>query len=162
MHVIRNSDGEIFEDRPTYLLPIPASSQLPLVHFETGSVLDVSVAGSNPEHLAYEGTANGYAYRDPADYRYGQDLSAHRRGYDARVPGCPLSLTLTQSQSLNDRGGMLEEPLPRFRAYGTIYTDDVRMKLGDGIRRQCFNCRTTDTKTWRRSKLSPGKMVCPA
>jgi len=155
----RNADSDVFENRLTHP-PTPAPSQLPIVHFETGSVLDVSVPGSNPEHPAYEGTVNAYAYsggRD--DYRYGRDLSASRRTYDARAPGCPISLALSPSQSPNGQGGTLDEPLPRFRAYGTIYTDDVRMKLGDGIRRQCFNCRTTDTKTWRRSKLNHGKLV---
>jgi len=158
-HVIRNADSDVFENRLTHLLPTPASSQLPLVHFETGSVLDVSVAESNPEHLAYEGTVNDYAYRDRDDYRFGRDLSASRRVYDTRAPGYPISLALSPSQSPNGQSGMLDEPLPRFRAYGKIYTDDARMKLGDGIRRQCFNCRTTDTKTWRRSKLNHGKLV---
>ncbi|CAA7269858.1 unnamed protein product [Cyclocybe aegerita] len=27
-------------------------------------------------------------------------------------------------------------------------------------RRRCFNCCTTDTSTWRRSNLSPGKVLC--
>lgn len=100
-----------------------------------------------------------YAYRDGDDYRLGRDLSTSRRACDARAPGYPISLALSQSQPPNGQGGMLDEHLPRFRAYGTIYTDDARMKLGDGIRRQCFNCSTTDTKTWRRSKLNHGKMA---
>jgi hypothetical protein len=159
-----NSDSEVFENRPTHLLPIPAPPQLPVVHFETGSVLEVSASGPSPEYLIYEGTpANDHMYYDRDDDRYGWNLPTSRREYDARVPGCPISLALSPPQSLNGKGGMLAtgtgEPHPRLRAYGTIYTDDVRMKLGDGIRRQCFNCRTTDTKTWRRSKLSQGKMV---
>ncbi|KAJ7919851.1 hypothetical protein B0H13DRAFT_1987695 [Mycena leptocephala] len=28
------------------------------------------------------------------------------------------------------------------------------------VRRRCFNCCTTDTSTWRRSNLSPGKVLC--
>ncbi|KAI0247091.1 hypothetical protein BJV78DRAFT_1076851, partial [Lactifluus subvellereus] len=44
--------------------------------------------------------------------------------------------------------------------YEVIYTDDARMKLGDGIRRQCFNCGAVETVTWRRSMLSPGKLLC--
>lgn len=41
----------------------------------------------------------------------------------------------------------------------TLYTNNAATKLTDGIRRRCFNCCTTDTNTWRRSKLSPGKIV---
>ena len=40
-----------------------------------------------------------------------------------------------------------------------VHTDDAATKLTDGIRRRCFNCCTTDTSTWRRSNLSPGKVV---
>ncbi|KAJ7636351.1 hypothetical protein FB45DRAFT_742386 [Roridomyces roridus] len=39
-------------------------------------------------------------------------------------------------------------------------TDEAGTKLGPGVRRQCFNCRTTETSTWRRSNLSQGKMLC--
>jgi len=45
---------------------------------------------------------------------------------------------------------------PQFNA---IYTDDATTKLNDRVRRRCFNCCTTDTSTWRRSSLNPGKVV---
>ncbi|KAF8261724.1 hypothetical protein EI94DRAFT_1466769, partial [Lactarius quietus] len=41
-----------------------------------------------------------------------------------------------------------------------IFTDDVNVKRGEGVQRWCFNCRATDTTTWRRSSLSPGKLLC--
>ncbi|KAJ7893201.1 hypothetical protein B0H13DRAFT_2037602, partial [Mycena leptocephala] len=40
-----------------------------------------------------------------------------------------------------------------------VYTDDAATKLSDRVRRRCFNCCTTDTSTWRRSNLSPGKLL---
>ena len=43
--------------------------------------------------------------------------------------------------------------------YPIIYTDDAATKLSDRVRRRCFNCTTTDTSTWRRSSLHPGKVV---
>ena len=49
-------------------------------------------------------------------------------------------------------------PLPG-QAVASIYTDDANTKLSDRVRRRCFNCCTTDTSTWRRSNLSPGKVV---
>ncbi|KAJ7133927.1 hypothetical protein C8R43DRAFT_1133165 [Mycena crocata] len=42
-----------------------------------------------------------------------------------------------------------------------IHTDDASMKSSDILRRRCFNCCTTETATWRRSKLSAGKLVRP-
>ncbi|KAF8633198.1 hypothetical protein AX15_001468 [Amanita polypyramis BW_CC] len=50
-------------------------------------------------------------------------------------------------------------PLPG-QAPVSIYTDDANTKLSDRVRRRCFNCCTTDTSTWRRSNLSPGKVLC--
>ncbi|KAI1785148.1 hypothetical protein LXA43DRAFT_900367 [Ganoderma leucocontextum] len=40
------------------------------------------------------------------------------------------------------------------------YIDDASTKLSDRIRRKCYNCRTTDTSTWRQSSLTPGKVLC--
>ncbi|KAJ7149394.1 hypothetical protein C8R43DRAFT_887868, partial [Mycena crocata] len=40
------------------------------------------------------------------------------------------------------------------------HTDDVSTKVSDRVRRRCFNCCTTETSTWRRSKLNPGKVLC--
>ncbi|KAJ7656787.1 hypothetical protein DFH06DRAFT_1198573 [Mycena polygramma] len=45
-------------------------------------------------------------------------------------------------------------------ALQVIHTDDAATKLSDRVRRRCFNCCTTDTSTWRRSNLSPGKVLC--
>ncbi|EKM50348.1 uncharacterized protein PHACADRAFT_166850 [Phanerochaete carnosa HHB-10118-sp] len=41
-----------------------------------------------------------------------------------------------------------------------VHTDDAATKLNDRVRRKCYNCRTTDTSTWRRSSLTPGKVLC--
>ncbi|KAI9460735.1 hypothetical protein F5148DRAFT_970317, partial [Russula earlei] len=40
------------------------------------------------------------------------------------------------------------------------YTDEANTKLSNRIRRQCHNCKATETSTWRRSVLSPGKLLC--
>ncbi|KAJ7744046.1 hypothetical protein DFH07DRAFT_717633, partial [Mycena maculata] len=41
-----------------------------------------------------------------------------------------------------------------------VHTDDAGTKLSQTVRRRCFNCCTTETSTWRRSNLSPGKVLC--
>ncbi|KAJ7812518.1 hypothetical protein B0H14DRAFT_2856779, partial [Mycena olivaceomarginata] len=40
------------------------------------------------------------------------------------------------------------------------HTDDAASKETQYLRRRCFNCRTTEPPSWRRSTLSPGKIVC--
>lgn len=50
-------------------------------------------------------------------------------------------------------------PIPGQPSVPIVHTSDANTKLTDGIRRRCFNCCTTDTSTWRRSNLSPGKVV---
>jgi len=121
--------------------------------------MDVSAAGSNPEQVAHKSTVHEYTHRDPDDCCDGWRFSASIRGHDERIPGCPFSLPISPSHPLS---GKIDEPFPKFQTFGTIYTDDARMKLGNGIHRLCFNCRAAETKTWRRSKLNPGKMVCLA
>ncbi|KAJ7720303.1 hypothetical protein DFH07DRAFT_688438, partial [Mycena maculata] len=40
------------------------------------------------------------------------------------------------------------------------YTDVVGMKLSNTVRRWCFNCHARETTVWRRSNLSPSKILC--
>ncbi|KAF9444509.1 hypothetical protein P691DRAFT_677457 [Macrolepiota fuliginosa MF-IS2] len=51
-------------------------------------------------------------------------------------------------------------PVPGSQPVTIVHTDDAATKLSDRVRRRCFNCCTTDTSTWRRSNLSPGKVLC--
>ncbi|KAK0497541.1 hypothetical protein EDD18DRAFT_1162744 [Armillaria luteobubalina] len=54
----------------------------------------------------------------------------------------------------------LPYPIPGGTSVSIMYTEDAATKLSDRVRRRCFNCCTTDTSTWRRSNLSPGKVLC--
>ncbi len=40
------------------------------------------------------------------------------------------------------------------------YTDEASRRNTDTVRRVCFNCRTGDSPSWRRSRLVPGKILC--
>lgn len=40
------------------------------------------------------------------------------------------------------------------------HTDDAASKETQYLRRRCFNCHTTEPPSWRRSTLTPGKIVC--
>ncbi|KAJ7176128.1 hypothetical protein C8R43DRAFT_975056 [Mycena crocata] len=60
-------------------------------------------------------------------------------------------------------GTVLSAPPPSTQPPSSVeivHTDDAATKLSDRVRRRCFNCCTTDTSTWRRSNLSPGKVLC--
>lgn len=51
-------------------------------------------------------------------------------------------------------------PLPAGQVSQIVHTDDAGTKLSDRVKRKCYNCHSTDTSTWRRSSLAPGKVLC--
>ncbi|KAJ4490764.1 hypothetical protein J3R30DRAFT_3694543 [Lentinula aciculospora] len=104
----------------------------------------------------------------------------NHRGYDSHEGSYPVP---NASQSYHNMGGMgmavgaingmpsgrepygLQMPMsypggPINSNVPVVYTEDAATKLSDRVRRRCFNCCTTDTSTWRRSNLSPGKVLC--
>jgi hypothetical protein len=137
----------------------PSHSPSSYIPSETEPSLATSTAGSNHEHRAFESAIYDYAGHDHAYHNPSWTFSVPARRYDPHVQWNPIDLPPSPSQSVNARDGKSYKPFPRFIGYGAIYTDDARMKLGDGIRRQCFNCRARETTTWRRSVLSSGKLV---
>ena len=143
------------------------SSQSPPMHISSWQILSESgpvpsdcSARLDPEHMAF--SSMGYDYPRRNDYHHGWEFSEPMNGYNVRqdVLGHPVD-PLASSTYINGPRGKLDQLFPRIRTYEVIYTDDAMMKLGSGVHRQCFNCRATETTTWRRSMLSPGKLVCP-
>ncbi|KAI6044393.1 hypothetical protein EDC04DRAFT_2561351 [Pisolithus marmoratus] len=95
-----------------------------------------------------------YASRTYPDYRHSHDNTYTH-------PPAPSYTSSFSHGSLGTRdAGSLSYPLPGQNNYTIGYTDDASTKLSDKVRRRCFNCHTTDTSTWRRSNLSPGKVLC--
>ncbi|KAJ6454712.1 hypothetical protein C8R47DRAFT_1166837 [Mycena vitilis] len=41
-----------------------------------------------------------------------------------------------------------------------VHTDNATIRVSDTVRRRCFNCCATEPSTWRRSSLSPGRILC--
>jgi len=163
----RSSDREAFDKiaQPTPRLPIPMSIQLPSLassyytSSETGSALDFSIPGFNPQGQADRSTTYDYPRRGRGGGYCGWELSAPARGYNSPVPEYPMGLTLSSPQFVQPQDNTLGGPFPRFRTHGMIYTDDATMRPDNVIRRRCSNCRATETTTWRRSPLSPEKLV---
>ncbi|KAJ6457116.1 hypothetical protein C8R47DRAFT_995880 [Mycena vitilis] len=139
--------------------PVPsASSSLDRSGVSTPPAASPSSYQQPNHYAAYDPRSypGGYAYAaPPADYQPhpdGHQYPAHAQyrlpyGYVAHPhPGTILSAPQGTS------GGGTAVPV--------VHTDDAATKLSDRVRRRCFNCCTTDTSTWRRSNLSPGKVLC--
>ncbi|KAJ7775465.1 hypothetical protein B0H16DRAFT_1756840 [Mycena metata] len=100
-----------------------------------------------------------YAHHPQAqdDPRNAQHASPYAHPYGGYVPypypGAPMpsSAPPAAPNSMNGVGAP---------GIAVIHTDDAATKLSDRVRRRCFNCCTTETSTWRRSNLSPGKVLC--
>ncbi|KAG8214968.1 hypothetical protein J3R82DRAFT_8364 [Butyriboletus roseoflavus] len=101
-------------------------------------------------------SSHSYAYssRPHPEHRYSHDSHPYHVSPAYNSP--PLSHASTGTRESSS----LSYPLPGQNHYTIGYTDDAATKLSDRVRRRCFNCCTTDTSTWRRSNLSPGKVLC--
>ncbi|KAH7885693.1 hypothetical protein F5I97DRAFT_1136553 [Phlebopus sp. FC_14] len=99
---------------------------------------------------------SSYAYRPATEHRYSTDSS---HPYHLSSAYTTTSPALSHTSPARETGS-LSYPLPGQSHYSIGYTDDAATKLSDRVRRRCFNCCTTDTSTWRRSNLSPGKVLC--
>ncbi|KDQ50405.1 hypothetical protein JAAARDRAFT_199965 [Jaapia argillacea MUCL 33604] len=117
----------------------------------------------------------------PQNYSYGPPQRVYENhGYRAPPPSHPDNhmgspMVPTQGYSTQPLPGVAHITPPTMRSpyapqqahmpgqtsdYGIVLTDDASTKLSDRVRRRCFNCCTTDTSTWRRSTLNPGKVLC--
>jgi hypothetical protein len=123
-----------------------------------GSAPDTSTDGpQTSEQPAYMNLSHDFSRH--GDYHYVRELFPPSRGYhDARAQGHTLESPSASSQFITPRG-MVDQCSPGTAAHPVIYTDDAGLKIYDRVRRQCFNCKTTATTTWRRSMLNLGKLV---
>jgi hypothetical protein len=122
---------------------------------EMGIFLDTPTAGSKTsEQPVYTNLAHDFARH--GDHCYGQDSFPPSRGYDSRVPELPSASSRFSVSPM----GAIDPLVPGSTAYPIVYTDDTTVKLTSRVRRQCFNCKSKATTTWRRSMLMSGKWVC--
>lgn len=96
----------------------------------------------------------GHAHAPPAGY-----APPHPAGY-APPHQPPYAVpSMGMGHPPGQMGGGPPGGMPTQQYLPVVHTDDATTKLSDRVRRRCFNCCTTDTSTWRRSNLSPGKVV---
>ncbi|KAK2459253.1 hypothetical protein APHAL10511_008730 [Amanita phalloides] len=112
-----------------------------------------------------DGLSHSYAFsaHPPFDHRYEHTDGSNHSSYHNSVPlpsHAPIP-PVSHIPNNHVRDSYTHSyPLTGQAPVASIYTDDANTKLSDRVRRRCFNCCTTDTSTWRRSNLSPGKVLC--
>lgn len=130
---------------------------------ESGFVPDVPTAERIPEQIGFGGMYYDHSqhshYHHPRwefkfpDPGHGQSVSSRslEQSPDARVVSNP--------QLVGSRGEFSTRTLSKLGSDEISYTDEANSKISNRLRRRCFNCKAIETSTWRRSVLSPGKLV---
>lgn len=127
---------------------------------ESGFVPDARAVEPIPEQIGFGGMY--YDHVQNGQYHHRWEFSDPRDGHSTppRTLGHPEGVPVGPSPHIGPRGEFTR-PLPRHAGNDEItYTDEANTKLSNRIRRRCFNCKATETSTWRRSVLSPGKLLC--
>ena len=170
----RYADGDTLRHEgrvdPSSIPPITMTSHSPLSSpswdissessAESGIVPDVPTAGPIPDQIGfggmyYEHLPHGH-YHPRWEFKFpdpGHSASSRTLEHSADIPA------VSSPQLAGPRGAFTTRPLPGLGGDGVSYTDEANTKISNRLRRQCFNCKATETSTWRRSVLSPGKLV---
>lgn len=146
-----SSNSSISSPGPTVLPSLLHSNHVVPSHYMSGSARHSHPYGAPPHpHYLEQGTISPPdVFASPVT-----PYSAHTAGgYDTHGTVATMRSPHAQTQ-----GGYTYHPAQQF---GLVYTDDASTKLNERVRRRCFNCCSTDTSTWRRSGLHPGKVVSP-
>ncbi|KAG5729237.1 hypothetical protein E4T56_gene7456, partial [Termitomyces sp. T112] len=131
----------------------PPHSSLPAPHMYSPYAPDPMRAP--PPHFRPEHLPHAYMYAPPPPHP--MDHRPYEHAHDGpQQPYHPPPMMVPPMHGRAD---------PHYAAYppqqgAPVFTDDAATKLSERVRRRCFNCCTTDTSTWRRSNLSPGKVLC--
>ena len=131
---------------------------------ESGFVPDVPTAEPIPEQIGFGGVYYDHSqqthYHPRWEFKFpdpghGHSVSSRTLEHspDVRVVSSP--------QLLSSRGEFSTRTLSRLGSDEISYTDEANSKISNRLRRRCFNCKAIETSTWRRSVLSPGKLVGP-
>lgn len=147
-------------DRSSVSSPAPTRrGSTQSVHLATSYNGDVCYPGTEPDRPRHyypqsAGLAeHPYRVQPRSEPRY--HVSAHDT--NPRAAAYPSAVHVVPSQISGAAHDIYH--YPGQHQFNAVYTDDATTKLNDRIRRRCFNCCTTDTSTWRRSSLNPGKVV---
>jgi hypothetical protein len=130
---------------------------------ESGFVPDVPTAEPIPEQIGFGGMYYDHAqhshYHPRWEFKFpdpGHGHSASSRTLEHHSPDVRV---VSSPQLVGSRGEFSTRPLSRLGSDEISYTDEANSKISNRLRRRCFNCKAIETSTWRRSVLSPGKLV---
>ncbi len=128
---------------------------------ESGFVPDVPTAEPVPEQIGFGGVYYDHSqhshYHPRWEFKFpdpGQHSASSRtleHSSDLHVVSSP--------QLVSSRGEFSTRHLSRIGSDEISYTDEANSKISNRLRRRCFNCKASETSTWRRSVLCPGKLV---
>ncbi|CAL1715702.1 unnamed protein product [Somion occarium] len=169
-HSSRRTDDRAFDHSQPSTPPITTIHHSPAV--SVTSLAHSSISSPSPPvgHLAFVSPYPSFSYTQqlpPPSAQYYQHPSYSYtppppppgryadvpQGYSSVVSGAPVTTRAIRPAYVPTQS------YPGQANY-VIHTDDAATKLSDRVRRKCYNCRTTDTSTWRRSSLTPGKVLC--
>ena len=126
---------------------------------DSGFVPDARTVGPIPEKIEFGGMYYDHVQNGQYHNRWGFSDAGEGHSALPRVLEHPAGVPVGPSPHIGPRGEFAR-PMPRHAGNDEIsYTDEANTKLSNRIRRRCFNCKATETSTWRRSVLSPGKLV---
>jgi hypothetical protein len=130
---------------------------------ESGFVPDVPTSEPIPEQIGFGGMY--YDHSQPSHYhpRWEFKFPDPGHGHSASprtIQHSPdVHAVSTSPQLVGSRGEFNTRQLSRLGSDEISYTDEANSKISNRLRRRCFNCKAIETSTWRRSVLSPGKLV---
>jgi len=174
-HVSRYTDGDALRHEgrvdSSPILPTTMTSHSPVSSpswdissdssVESGLVPDVPPAESIPEQIGFGGMYYEHLqhshYHPRWDFKFpdhGHSTSSRTLEHSADFP------VVSSPQIVGSRGEFTTRLLSGPGVDDISYTDEANTKISNRLRRRCFNCKATETSTWRRSVLSPGKLLC--
>ncbi len=131
---------------------------------ESGFVPDVPTAEPIPEQIGfggmyYEQPQHSHSHY-PSRWEFKFPDPGHGHSASSRtLEHSPDVRVMSSPQLVGSRGEFNTHPLSGLGSDEISYTDEANSKISNRLRRRCFNCKATETSTWRRSVLSPGKLV---
>ena len=129
---------------------------------ESGFAPDAPRAEPIPEQIGFGGMyydhSNQHTHYHPR-WEFKFPDPGHGHGSSRTLEHSSDVHAMSSPQLIGSRGEFSARPVSRPGSDEISYTDEANSKISNRLRRRCFNCRAIETSTWRRSVLSPGKLV---
>jgi hypothetical protein len=127
---------------------------------ESGFVPDVPTAEPIPEQIGFGGMYYDHSQHSHYHPRWEFKFPDPAHGHTSRsLEHSPDVHVMSSPQLVGSRGEFGTRTLSKLGGDEISYTDEANSKISNRLRRRCFNCKAIETSTWRRSVLSPGKLV---